>query len=78
MTDLLQRETEPARLGDEVQHTEHVGRIHAIPGAGASRLRHDAPCFVEAQRLAGHTATGGNFSDPERIVGHEARIDLAA
>jgi len=78
MADLLQREAEPARLRDEVQHTEHVGRIHAIPGGGASRLRHDAACFVEAQRLAGHPATGGHLSDPERVVGHEARIDLAA
>ena len=78
VADLLQREAEPARLDDEVQDAQDISVVHAIPGGGASRLRHDAACFVEAQRLAGHPATGGHLSDLERVVGHEARIDLAA
>ena len=78
MADLLQREAEAARLGDEVQDAQDISVVHAIPCAGASRRRHDAACFIEAQRLAGHPATGGHLSDTERVVGHEARIDLAA
>jgi hypothetical protein len=78
VADLLQREAEPARLGDEVQDAQDISVVHAIPCGGASRRRHDAACFIEAQRLAGHPATGGHLSDPERVVGHEVRIDLAA
>ena len=65
-------------MGDEVQDAQDLSVVHAIAGWGPSRLRHDAACFIEAQRLAGHPATGGHLSDPERVVGHEARIDLAA
>jgi hypothetical protein len=65
-------------LGDEVQDAQDVRVVYAIPRVGAPWLRHDAACFVEAERLGADTATGGHLADPEPVAGHEARIDLAA
>jgi len=48
VADLLQREAEPAGLGDEVQDAQGVGVVHAIAGLGPARLRHDAARFVQA------------------------------
>ena len=48
VADLLQRETEPACLGDEVQDAQGVGVVDAIAGLGPARLRHDAARLVQA------------------------------
>jgi hypothetical protein len=48
VADLLQREAEPPRLGDEVQDAQGVGVVHAIAGMGPARFRHDTARFVQA------------------------------
>ena len=78
VADLLQRKAEPARLGDEVQDAQDLSVVHAIAGWAPPRLRHDAACFIEAQRLAADPATGGDLSDRQSALGHGPRIDLTA
>ena len=78
VADLLQREAEPARLGNEVQDAQDISVVRAIPRWRPPWLGHDAACFVESQRLGADTAPGGHLSNPECLAGHEARIDLAA
>jgi hypothetical protein len=38
VADLLQRQAEPAGLGDEVQDAQDVSLVHAIPGGRPPRL----------------------------------------
>jgi len=78
VADLLQRKAEPARLGDEVQDVQDLSVVHAIAGWGPPRLRHDAACFIEAQRLAADPATDGDLSDRQSVLGHGPRINLTA
>jgi hypothetical protein len=77
VADLLQREAEPACLGDEVQDAQSARVVHAIPGLCPTGFWHDAARFVQAKRSAANAAAGGDLSDRQSALGHEARIDLA-
>jgi len=78
VADLLQRQAEPAGLGDEVQDAQDVRLVHAIAGGRPPRLRHDAARFIQTQRLAADPAARGDLSDGQEVLRHGLRIDLAA
>ena len=77
MSDLREGQPEPARLPDERQQPQHVGRIDAIARAGPMRARQDPPRLIEPERLAADSAARGHLPDQQPVAPHEGRIDLA-
>src|SRR5437773_5580456 len=52
LLDLGERQSEPTRLGDESERTQYFDGVDAITRCRPPRARHDAACFIQAERLA--------------------------
>ena len=44
--DLAQGEAQPPSLGNEVEDSQDISGVNAIPGGRPPRARNDAPCLV--------------------------------
>ena len=71
MSDLGEREPQPAGLTHERQQPQHVRVVVSVAGRRAPWRLEDPACFVQPERLAAEAAACRDLPDEQSVARHE-------
>ena len=71
MSNLGQREPQPAGLTHERQQPQHVRVVVSVAGRRAPWRLEDPACFVQPERLAAEAAACRDLPDEQSVARHE-------
>src|SRR2546426_6304290 len=71
MSDLGEREPQPAGLTHERQQPQHVRIVVSVAGRRAPWRLEDPACFVQPERLAAEAAASRDLPDEQSVARHE-------
>ena len=76
MSNLGQREPQPAGLTHERQQPQHVRVVVSVAGRRAPWRLENPSCFVQPERLAAEAAARRDLPDEQSVARHEGSIAL--
>ncbi len=76
MSDLGQREPQPAGLTHERQQPQHVRVVVSVAGRRAPWRLENPSCFVQPERLAAEAAARRDLPDEQSVARHGASIAI--
>ena len=76
MSDLGEREPQPAGLTHERQQPQHVRVVVSVAGRRAPWRLENPSCFVQPERLAAEAAARRDLPDEQSVARHEGSIAL--
>ena len=76
MSDLGEREPQPAGLTHERQQPQHVRVVVSVAGRRAPWRLENPSCFVQPERLAAEPAARRDLPDEQSVARHEGSIAL--